>query len=261
MPVVVDALGRRVEAPDRPRRVVSLVPSQTETLFDLGLDEEIAGVTRFCVRPADRVKTKANVGGTKDFRAERIAQLDPDLIVANKEENTQEGIERLAARWPVWVSDVVTVDDALATVRAMGELVGRARRGEELARECAAALDAVPDFAGLRVAYLIWRKPWMAAGGGTFIDSLLRRAGMRNAFGERARYPEISIDELRAPAVETVLLSSEPFPFKEKHAEELREALGGGPAVELVDGEAFSWHGTRMREAGSALSRVHGRLR
>ncbi len=255
---VSDALGRRLRLPERPRRIVSLVPSITATLADLGLDEEVVGLTTFCVRPAGWRERKRRVGGTKDVRADRVADLQPDLILANKEENERAQVEPLEALAPVYVTDVATVEQAIQLIETLGELTDRRERGQALAAEVRAGFAALaPAATPRRVAYLIWRRPYMAAGGGTFVDDVLRRGGLANAFGDRPRYPEVSAEELAG--ADALLLSSEPFPFAEKHRDELAAQAPGVPAL-LVDGELFSWWGSRLCDTPDALRAVRARL-
>ncbi|RMG12940.1 MAG: cobalamin-binding protein [Planctomycetota bacterium] len=252
---VEDGLGRRVELPAPPRRVVSLVPSLTELLAALGLDEEVVGLTTFCVRPPGWRARKTRVGGTKDVRLARVRSLAPDLVLANKEENQREQVLRIAAERPVYVSDVGSLEAALAMVRAVGVLVGRAARADALAGKIEAGFAALDSRPRRRVAYLIWRDPLMAVGGDTFISDVLARGGLRNVFAERSRYPTIDLEALRRAAPEQVLLSSEPFPFRERHRQEFVEALPG-VSVDLVDGQLFSWYGSRLLETPAALRRL-----
>ncbi len=248
-PALLDARGRRVALPAPPGRIVSLVPSQTELLADLGLDAEVVGVTRFCVHPTDWRPEKPIIGGTKNVRLDRVAALRPDLVLANKEENVREQVEALDAVAPVFVTDVATVADALAMIRTVGRLVRREERAEALVAEIEAGFAALAERRPIRVAYLIWRSgdggPYMSVGGDTFISDVLRRASLRNVFEGRTRYPEATAAEIAAARPEAVLLSSEPFPFGEAHIAEV-EAAAGVPA-RLVDGELFSWYGSRMR--------------
>lgn len=257
-----DALGRPVVLATPPRRIVSLVPSQTELLADLGLDVEVVGVTRFCVHPQGWKVQKQTVGGTKHLRLDRIAALRPDLVLANREENMREQVEAVAAFAPVYVTDVATVDDALATIRTVGRLVDRTGPAEVLAEEIQTGFAALSDTthatASWRAAYFIWRRPWMSVGGDTFISDVMRRAGLANVFGDHTRYPEVTTEEVAAARPDVLLLSSEPYPFKPKHAAEL-EAATGVLAV-LVDGEVFSWYGSRMRLAPSYLRTLRDRL-
>ena len=242
-----------------PRRIVSLVPSQTELLADLGLDAEVVGVTRFCVHPSGWKASKQIVGGTKNVRVDRVEALRPDLVLANKEENVREQVEAIRAFAPVEVTDVATVEDALAMIRRVGALVGRAARADELAEEIARGFGQLGAAEPLRAAYLIWRDPYMSVGGDTFIADMMRRAGLINVFGDRTRYPTVTPDDLRQAGAEVVLLSSEPYPFQEEHVAEL-EAAVPGVRVQLVDGEPFSWYGSRMRLAPPYLAALRRQL-
>lgn len=253
---VTDQLGRRVVVPFPPQRIVSLVPSQTELLFDLGLGKQIEGVTKFCIHPPEARQKATVIGGTKNFDFAKIAACRPDLIIGNKEENYQESIEQLAARYPVWLSDVADLPGALRMIKQVGLITGRGRVADPMAAAIAERFGAlVPTGAPETAAYLIWRKPYMVAAAGTFIDDLLRRAGFANAFGALGRYPEISPEQLVAAAPRRILLSSEPYPFKEKHLAELREICPAA-RVEVVDGELFSWYGSRLLHTAAYLSRL-----
>lgn len=246
---VTDQMDRRVAVPFPPQRIVSLVPSQTELLFDLGLGERVVGVTKFCIHPTQARQAARVIGGTKNFHFDTINELQPDLILGNKEENYQEGIEQLAAQFPVWMSDISTLAEALDMIRRVGLITGR----KEAAEVLAAAIGT--SFAGLALtselipaAYFIWRQPYMVAAAGTFIDDMLRRAGFRNVFGHLGRYPEITPEQLHAAAPRQILLSSEPYPFGEKHVTEFQQ-LCPEATVRVVDGELFSWYGCRLRHS------------
>lgn len=229
-----------------PLRLVSLVPSSTETLFALGRGDDLVGYTRFCVHPEEKVTPEKWIGGTKNPKLEQIIGLQPDLVLANREENRQEDIDALeAAGIPVWVAEARTVTDAIADLRAMSNLVGRSERGERLAAQVEQALadaqaNAQPE--PRTFAYLIWRDPWMVAGQETFISNLLAHGGGLNPF--EGRYPEVTLDDLRG--VDRVLLASEPFPLAEKHRAQLIAAGFAAEQVRLVDGERLSWHGVRL---------------
>lgn len=253
---VIDMMGRAVTLNGVPNRIVSLVPSQTELLYDLGLDEEVVGITKFCIHPESWFRSKRRVGGTKSVHLDIIDTLQPDLIIANKEENTQEQVEALAAKYPVWISDIRTLDEALQMIRGVGEITGRATRAGEIANEITAGFDALGKGADpLRVAYYIWRDPWMSVGGDTFISDMITGMGWVNVLGNKSRYPVVSPEELTGSGVQRVLLSSEPYPFKEKHIAEIKQAL---PDVEvmLVDGEMFSWYGSRLLHAPQYFSGI-----
>lgn len=256
---VTDQMGRRVAVPFPPQRIVSLVPSQTELLFDLGLGEKVVGVTKFCIHPAE-ARTKATViGGTKNFDFDKIAALKPDLIIGNKEENYQAGIEHLAARYPVWLSDISNLSEALDMIRRVGLIVGAKEKATSLAADIAASFaasatntTAVPP---VSAAYFIWRKPYMAAAAGTFIDDMLQRAGCVNVFADMSRYPEISPEQLATAAPQRILLSSEPYPFAEKHFAEFQQICPAAQ-IEIVDGELFSWYGSRLLKSAAYFSQL-----
>jgi ABC-type Fe3+-hydroxamate transport system substrate-binding protein len=233
-------------------RIVSLCPSLTELVFDLGRGDDLVGVTRFCVHPSEGVAPIEKVGGTKNPKVDRIVSLAPDLVLLNEEENRVEDAEALrAAGLRCHVSFPRTAAETAEMVRSIGEALGRPERAEAIAGEIearaerarAAALGRPP----VTYACLIWRRPWMAAAGGTFIDALLGLAGGANVFADRPdRYPEVSAAELAAAAPGAVLLTSEPFPFREEHAAELAAATGlPRERFVFVDGEMLSWHGSR----------------
>jgi len=261
MSAFTDQSGRTLTLTQPPRRIVSLVPSQTELLYTLGLD--VVGITKFCVHPESWFRQKMRVGGTKDVHLDRVHSLRPDLILANKEENDREQVEELARHYPVWVSDVKNLPDALGMIRSVGELTGRQEQGKGLADEIdrrftelrelitdpsGNALPTAVGAAGPRTAYFIWRNPWMAAGGDTFIQDMLRRCGFTNLFGHLDRYPSIDLGSLAGAGCEQVLLSSEPYPFRERHIEEVRTVLPEA-MIRLVDGQLFSWYGSRLLQA------------
>ena len=243
---VTDQMGRRVAVPFPPQRIVSLVPSQTELLFDLGLGSRVVGLTKFCIHPPEARQTAAIIGGTKNFDFAKIEALKPDLIIGNKEENYQTGIKELAARYPVWLSDISTLSQALDMIRRVGFIAGAKDRGEQLAAEIAGSFAALvtPQLL-ISAAYFIWRKPYMVAASGTFIDDMLQRAGFSNAFAHLGRYPEVTPEQLAKAAPAHIFLSSEPYPFGEKHLAEFQDICPSAK-VQVVDGELFTWYGTRL---------------
>lgn len=228
-----------------PLRIISVVPSQTELLFDLGLDGEIVGVTKFCIHPADKVKHKTIVGGTKTLDLVKIHALKPTLILANKEENTRDQIEELQRHYVVHVTDITTLPDALSMIREVGALVGRSPEAETIAGQIDVSLCPSPAAPTRSVTYFIWRKPYMVAAGDTFIHSMLEVAGFRNSFADRTRYPEITPADLEAVQPDLIFLSSEPYPFSAKHIAEL-QTICPLAQILLVDGELFSWYGSRL---------------
>ena len=248
MPIYYDQLGREVFLPGTPKRIISVVPSQTELLFYLGLNDEVIGITKFCIHPADKFKSTTKIGGTKQLDLARIKLLKPDLIIANKEENEREQLEGLMQHFPVWISDIYDLADALEMIERVGELVSRKKEAGELSNSINRSFNSFNSpLRNLRVAYFIWRKPYMVAGKNTFIDSMLQKCGLINAF-ELERYPEVDAEMLIEAKPDIILLSSEPYPFKEKHIAELK-AIVPSAIIELVDGEMFSWYGSRLLEA------------
>jgi ABC-type Fe3+-hydroxamate transport system substrate-binding protein len=255
-----------------PQRIISVVPSQTELLFDLGLDQEIVGITKFCIHPADRVRNKTSVGGTKTLHLDQIHALRPDLILANKEENTREQIEALQQQYPVLVTDVNTLPDALAMIRTVGTLVGKEDEANRMAQQIATTLSPLTPSpsspsslsppsspSAPSVAYFIWRKPYMVAAGDTFIDSMLAVAGFRNAFAGLSRYPEVTADQLQDARPDLIFLSSEPYPFGPKHLAEMT-AICPSARTLVVDGELFSWYGSRLLRAGDYFRNLRNEI-
>ena len=257
---VTDMMGREILIPQQPRRIVSLVPSQTELLYDLELEEHVAGITKFCVHPESWFRTKPRVGGTKQVHTDKVAALQPDLIIANKEENVKEQIEALGNIAPVWVSDIHTLPDALRMIREVGRVCDRAEKAAVIAGEIEAGFKKLHHSSIKKITYGIWRKPWMWAGADTFISDILQRMGWENALSGITRYPEISLEALAAYQPELVLLSSEPYPFKEQHIAEIKAVLPAADVL-LVDGEMFSWYGSRLLYAvpylNSLILRTH----
>ncbi|WP_379090381.1 ABC transporter substrate-binding protein [Pedobacter sp. UC225_65] len=260
----VDQLHRTVTINYPPKRVVSIVPSQTELLFDLGLDDEVVGITKFCIHPIEKFATRTKVGGTKKLGIDQIRQLQPDLIIGNKEENTQQEIELLMEEFPVWMSDISNLEDAMATITQIGEIVDREPEAAYLNHLINAGFTDLQTLAlskGINqtVAYLIWKDPYMFAGRNTFIDDILRKIGLQNIITQN-RYPEITSEELKTLNCQLVFLSSEPYPFKEKHLEEIRVLLPEAKVM-LVDGEMFSWYGSRLVKAVNYLFHLQGELK
>ncbi len=255
MPLFRDQLNREIDLSSVPKRIVSIVPSQTELLFYLGLDEQIIGITKFCVHPADKVKKVAKIGGTKQLDFEKIEALRPDLIIANKEENERSQVEELMNICPVWISDIANFAEALDMIERVGALTGKTAEAKNLTETISRQFENLEITAsGKRVIYLIWRKPYMAAGKGTFIDDMLQRCGFINVVTQE-RYPEINAETLKNLNPDVILLSSEPYPFSQKHIEEFR-VITPHAKVKLVDGEMFSWYGSRLLLAPEYLSLV-----
>lgn len=260
MPVFKDQTGKTIFLDKVPERIVSLVPSQTELLYELGLDTEVVGITKFCVHPQHWFKNKTRVGGTKQIRIELIHSLQPDLIIANKEENVKEQIEELEKLYPVWISDVGNFGEALEMIQEIGLLVKKEEKANGIIQEIKSKFDALQKQTLKRKAvYLIWQDPFMSIGRDTFIHSMLELAGFENLLRQETRYPEISLADLIRSNPEVLLLPSEPFPFKQVHGEMLHESLPGSKIL-LVDGEMFSWYGSRMKYAADYFKTIIDQL-
>lgn len=253
-----DQMGNTICLHGKPERIISLVPSQTELLFDLGLDEEIVGITDYCIHPAEKCRERATVGGPKSVDFARINELQPDLVIANKEENDREEIEKLQGMYPLWMSDIATLDDALGMIEGVGMVVGRvedARRIIGRIRDSMASFDNV----GITVAYFIWQDPYMVAGGHTFINEMIRRCGLTNVFAPLPRYPVVTDEQIREARPDVILLCSEPYLFTDRHVEEYKHAFPSARAI-VVDGEIFSWYGSRLQYAGDYFRSLRHRL-
>lgn len=242
---VCDQMGRQISVNRSPKRIISLVPSQTELLFDLGLEPEVVGITKFCIHPREMFVSKVKVGGTKKLDLQRIRDLHPDLIIGNKEENDQLQIQELMNEFPVWMSDIYNLNDALEMIRAIGSLCEKEMNAQKIAQDIEMRFEGLKGIhAGKKVAYFIWKGPWMLAGKNTFISNILNYAGILNAI-ELERYPELSSEQIADLKPDWIFLSSEPYPFKDQHIIEMKEICPDAE-IRLVDGEMFSWYGSRL---------------
>ncbi|MBF29747.1 MAG: cobalamin-binding protein [Aequorivita sp.] len=254
----IDQLNRTVTLPKSPSRIVSLVPSQTELLVDLGLREKIVGITKFCVHPSDLKSEKTVVGGTKQVNFNKIKALRPDIVICNKEENTEELVGELSRIAPVWISDIVTITDNNRMIEQLGQIFDVVSKASEIVSkinsELALFRNYIKGYSEKRVLYIIWKKPYMAAGRGTFIDSLLKENKYSNIFSVNAgRYPEVKQEDFLKADI--ILLSTEPYPFKNVDVVEMTKKLNR--EVKLVDGEFFSWYGSRLMKAFDYFKSLH----
>lgn len=268
MKIVKDQIGTSHSFETNPIRIVSLVPSQTELLFDLGLEENIVGITKFCVHPFHLKSTKAIIGGTKKVNIDKIKALQPDIIIANKEENTLDIVESLKEICPVWVTDIITVEDNQQMIYDFGQLFNKRTESQKWIDKINFAFtdfqNFIKDKEERKVVYFIWANPYMVAGGGTFINELLKLNKFKNIYDNNpkyeGRYPEIIIQKMRIQGdPDLVLLSSEPFPFKDEHAFELGRHTHHATTI-FVDGEMFSWYGSRLVKAFDYFKKLHQRI-
>ncbi len=259
---VIDQIGRKISVPAPPQRVISLVPSLTELLIDLGV--AVIGRTKFCIHPAAVVADIPIIGGTKEVNFARIHALNPDLIIGNKEENTQEIVATLEPHFAVYLTDVRTVSDALTMISEIGIVVGKQAEAQALRAEIVAGFATIPHATPPhRVAYFIWRNPWMVVGGDTFINDMLTLAGFENVFAARteSRYPMVTVEEIAAAQPDTLLFSTEPYPFEQvRFRRELEERF---PAMQslVVDGELFSWYGSRLKLSADYVRQLSQNVR
>ncbi|MEN4759897.1 helical backbone metal receptor [Chryseobacterium sp. C39-AII1] len=230
-------------------KVVSLVPSITEALFDLGLTEnEVIGRTKFCIHPQEKVKNVAIIGGTKNINIDKIKALQPDIVLANKEENSKEQVEALMDDFKVIVTNVENIEDNYYLLKNLGNIFNKEEKAQLFNLKIYEILNDAKINSNIKVAYLIWKNPYMTVGSDTFIHKILGEIGFENIFKNQKRYPEIQTEDLAEADI--IMLSSEPFPFKEKHIEELREFYPE-KKIMIVDGEAFSWYGTHIAKCES----------
>jgi len=240
-------------------KIVSLVPSITEALFDLGLTEnEVVGRTKFCIHPHDKIKDVTIIGGTKNINIEKIKALQPDLILANKEENIKEQVEALMDDFKVMVTNVETIEDNYYLLKNLGNLLNQEERAQLFNLKIYDILNQSKLDTPVKAAYLIWKNPYMTIGSDTFIHKIMSEIGFENIFKDRTRYPEIRTEDLADADV--IMLSSEPFPFKEKHIEELK-AFYPDKKIMIVDGEAFSWYGTHIAKCENYFKELIAEIR
>jgi ABC-type Fe3+-hydroxamate transport system substrate-binding protein len=261
----VDASGVAVDLARPPRRIVSLVPSITETLCGLGLADALVGITVYCAEPRDVVSTKTRIGGEKNPDLEKIRGLAPDLVIANIEENLRDDVDTLRS-WsiPVWVTYPRTVAEGIRLIAELGSVTGTEARARAMLSDIEPLYERVVTSAARRapvaVFYPIWRGPYMTINRDTYIHDMLRVCGGRNVFADRPeRYPTVTLDEVAAQRPAVILLPDEPFRFRRGHLADFAgyavvPAVRDG-RIHLVDGKPFSWHGPRIADA---LRRIPG---
>lgn len=264
MKTLIDQLGTSHSFENPPKRIISLVPSQTELLYDLGQEAKIVGITKFCVYPYHFKSTKKVIGGTKKVHYEKIRLLQPDLIIANKEENTKEIVEELSKICPVWVTNIITFEDNLQMISDFGQLLNCRTEAQKWNDKINFAYQDFQNFIKdkpfKKVAYFIWANPYMVAGYDNFINEMLKLNHFQNIYDNKGRYPEIELDKMQLEGnPDLVFLSSEPFPFKEEHAAEIQQFIPNAKII-LVDGEMFSWYGSRLLKVFGYFKILHSRI-
>ncbi|MGH7865193.1 MAG: helical backbone metal receptor [Candidatus Binataceae bacterium] len=267
---VADDLGFRVELAAPPRRIVSLVPSWTETLFALGLHREVVGVTRFCSQPVDKVAPLPRVGGTKNPDIAAITGLRPDLVIANAEENRREDVERLRTEGiAVFTTYPRTIAQAVESILRLGRVLARMAQADTLAREIVRSVSAIEAGLGvwskmrLRTFCPIWKNPWMAFNADTYAHDVLRMLGFNNVYAAAGeRYPATTLDDALGRRPDVILLPDEPYLFGDRDVEEIKSLLPAplSRRVLIVSGRDLHWYGVHMvnglRSLATRLARV-----
>lgn len=267
MKQIQDQTGNFVSIPFSPQRIISLVPSLTELLSDFGLQDEVIGITKFCVHPEQWFRSKTRIGGTKQLNLPLIESLKPDLVIASKEENVKEQVEAVQQFCPIYCSDISNLQESYEVMKHLGFLTERSDQATQLIINIQGSFKGLPAGSKpIRAAYLIWQEPYMTVGGDTFIDHMMQLAGFENVFATEQRYPVVTVGELMKRNVEAVLFSSEPFPFKQKHLDAFRQewlqknSRQQLPILKIVDGELFSWYGSRTLYAADYFRKLRESL-
>ena len=260
-----DQCQRTVDLEAIPKRIISLVPSQTELLYDLGLENHIVGITRFCVHPQQALEHKIVVGGTKKIVEKRVRDLKPDLIICNKEENTPQIVDFCSSICPTYVSDVATLSDALEMIDHLSKLTGSTTIAQKLSSDIAVEFKKLANLPSkLRALYLIWKKPYMSVGRDTFINEMMSHAGFRNVLDDQVRYPQLELNDIINLKPDVILLSSEPYSFTTSDADDINFAFAKAnqpqKRIIIVDGEPFSWYGSRLLQSPAYFRKLREQL-
>ncbi len=255
-----DQLHREIKITEIPKRIISLVPSLTELLVDLGLEDNLVGITKFCVYPKHLRKTKTIVGGTKQIHINKIKALQPDFILVNKEENTKAIVTEVSQIATTYVSDIYTIKDTVALIKELGVILDCKQQAlllqQQISEQQELFLNFMKHKATKKVVYFIWANPFMVVGKNNFIDEMLTLNKFKNVYASKERYPEITLENLKE--TNYIFLSSEPFPFKEKHKKLFVNYTNA--KIILVDGEPFSWYGSRLVKAFTYFKKLHTNL-
>lgn len=249
-----DQIGHQFELSSTPKRIISLVPSQTELLFHLGLDDDVVGITKFCIHPKEWFNSKNRVGGTKTINIEKIIALKPDFIIANKEENTKIEVKELQKMYPVYTSDISNLSESLEMIQQIGEIISKENESKKMIENIQLQFNGLAPFSEKKnkVLYLIWKDPYMSVNHHTFISDMLKKAGFHNVIEDENVYPVLSEEQITELNPDFIFLSSEPYPFKEKHLKAVQKQFIKSKIV-LVDGEYFSWYGSRLLDTPTYL--------
>ncbi len=257
MPIYTDQLNNKIKLSTSPKRIISIVPSQSEFLWQIGIRNQLIGITKFCIHPKEMFNKIERIGGTKKLNINKIRSLKPDLIIANKEENNQQEIELLQKEFNVWISDIYNFNDAFYMMKKLSVILNKESETQKLITTIKASLKPIKNiFKNITVAYFIWNKPYMVAANNTYINFVLNYLGLKNTAHNLQRYPEVNEVILKKINPNICFLSSEPYPFKQKHIIELQQILPASKII-IVDGEVFSWYGTRILQLADFVKQLN----
>ena len=257
MPIYTDQLNNKIKLSTSPKRIISIVPSQSEFLWQIGIRNQLIGITKFCIHPKEMFNKIERIGGTKKLNINKIRSLKPDLIIANKEENNQQDIELLQKEFNVWISDIYNFNDAFYMMKKLSVILNKESETQKLITTIKASLKPIKNiFKNITVAYFIWNKPYMVAANNTYINFVLNYLGLKNTAHNLQRYPEVNEVILKKINPNICFLSSEPYPFKQKHIIELQQILPASKII-IVDGEVFSWYGTRILQLADFVKQLN----
>lgn len=257
MPIYTDQLNNKIKLNTTPKRIISIVPSQSEFLWQIGIRNQLIGITKFCIHPKEMFNKIERIGGTKKLNINKIRSLKPDLIIANKEENNQQEIEFLQKEFNVWISDIYNFNDAFYMMKKLSVILNKESETQKLITTIKASLKPIKNiFKNITVAYFIWNKPYMVAANNTYINFVLNYLGLKNTAHNLQRYPEVNEVILKKINPNICFLSSEPYPFKQKHIIELQQILPASKII-IVDGEVFSWYGSRILQLADFVKQLN----
>ena len=255
--VLTDDVGREHAFHSSPRRIVSLVPSLTETIALLAGTDKLAGITRYCIHPQEKLRQIPRIGGTKDPNIDQILSADIDLVIANKEENLPQHIEALEKKLPVFITFPRSIQQTIKTVMDLGILTDARDNAEQFSHSCKAILKAIEADSAiappLKTACMIWKDPWMTVGPDTYVSDVLATLGLQNIFdSSQDRYFKTALEDVIAREPQVILLPDEPYEFGKSDKaliEDFLKAQGAKARVELIDGSSLTWFGSRTLPA------------
>ena len=258
MPKFTDQMGRNTQIDNPPERIVSLVPSITELLFELGLENKLQGRTKFCMHPQDRVEKVQTIGGVMGLNYHKLQKIKPDLILGSKEENGMNEINEVNKEYPVWVSNVENLDDALEMIHTIGEICQVSEKAKEIIEKIRKEFEKLKEIPEgvIRGAYLVWKNPLYTINKNTFIHDMLKRSGIENVFADKEEaYPKILEKEIQDRKPDYIFLPSEPYNFTMKEANEFKKKFPNSE-IKQVNGEYFSWYGSHLLNAPSYFKQI-----